>query len=180
MKTSDEIDGWFNFQKTYDFLLSTISNQGIFVECGAWLGKSSAYLCDKAKNDISIFIVDSWLGSNDEINSNHQLAQNQDIYTIFKQNMGNRKFTTIKGFSIEASQSFTDNSCDVVFIDMEHTYDSVSMDIDTWLPKVKKNGYLAGHDYHHDWPGVIRAVDEKLGKENIITMDTCWIYHNNV
>ena len=50
---------------------------------------------------------------------------------------------------------------------MEHTYTAVTKDIDLWLPKVKVGGYLSGHDYSADWHDVVRAVDEKLGKENI-------------
>lgn len=79
MKTYTKIDGWFSHTKTYDFLLSTIPDNGVFVECGAWLGKSSAYLCDSAQNRIKVFIVDSWQGSDDEINTNQKLAQNTDI-----------------------------------------------------------------------------------------------------
>jgi hypothetical protein len=90
--------------------------------------------------------------------------------------MGDRKFDHIQALSSEASLQFENESCDVVFIDMEHTYEAVKNDIDLWLPKVKLGGYLAGHDYSPDWYGVVRAVDEKLGKENIKAAFGCWIY----
>jgi hypothetical protein len=90
-------------------------------------------------------------------------------------NMGTRKFKDIKSLSHESSTQFNDESCDVVFIDMEHTYNAVKNDIELWLPKVKVGGYLAGHDYVKGWGGVIKAVDEKFG--NKITVDqNCWIY----
>jgi predicted O-methyltransferase YrrM len=161
-------------------LLSTIPDNGIFVECGAWLGKSSSYLCDKAKDRVKIFVVDSWQGSKDEINTAHKLATQQDIYSIFLNNMGNRQFTPIKKLSQEAVLDFEDDSCDVVFIDMSHSYEDVLQDIEMWLPKVKTGGYLAGHDYNTYWPGVIQAVNKVFGippNSNLTTQDTCWIYH---
>lgn len=176
MKTTNQIDGWFNYSNTFDFLLSKVPDNGIFVECGAWLGKSSSYLCDKAQDRIRIYIVDSWLGSENELNTTHKLTQTDDIYKLFLENMGDRKFTVIRKLSLNAAQSFKDESCDVIFIDMDHRYEAVKQDIQTWLPKVKAGGYLAGHDYESGWQGVVNAVDELLGKTNILTMDTCWIY----
>lgn len=178
MKQYTDISGWFDYKNTYDFLLSTISDGGVFVECGAWFGKSSAYLCDKAKDRIDVFIVDTWEGSLSDTDATNIIAKKTpDIYSIFLSNMGDRKFKPIKKLSEYAVKEFADNSCDVVFIDMTHTYEQVKQDISLWLPKVKNNGYLAGHDYQKDWPDVIRAVDETFEKNNIRTMDTCWIYH---
>lgn len=177
MKKYTEINGWFDYEKTYDFLLSTMPEDGIFVECGAWLGKSSAYLCDKASLSKTIYIVDSWLGSANEIQSTQKLATKTDIYNTFMNNMGNRNFIPVKMQSDQAVLEFEDESCDVVFIDMEHTYEAVKNDIQMWLPKVKKGGYLAGHDYQSYWPGVIKAVNENFAKDDIICMDTCWIFH---
>lgn len=175
MKSYDEIQGWFGFESTYDFLVSTVPSNGTFVECGAWLGRSSAYLCDIAKDrDINIYIIDTWKGSPSEVNNHHKLATEINLYKAFNDNMSGRNYTAIKEDSIIASGNFADNSLDVVFIDMDHTYDSVCKDIDAWLPKVKESGYLAGHDYMDCWPSVKRAVDDKLGKVDI--MAGCWLY----
>jgi hypothetical protein len=89
--------------------------------------------------------------------------------------MGARTFTPIRGNGIDACMQFADNSCDVVFIDMEHTYDAVKKDISSWFPKVKFGGYIAGHDYVSDWPGVIEAVNESFDKNDIKATNSCWI-----
>jgi hypothetical protein len=178
MKKYTEIDGWFDYKNTYDFLLSKIPDNGIFVECGAWFGKSSSYLCDISQERINVFIVDTWEGSLDENDPTSLLAKKIDnIYDIFLSNMGDRKFNAIKKSSVDASLKFDNNSCDVVFIDMTHTYDQVKQDIKTWLPKVKNGGYIAGHDYQKDWPGVVNAVNDIFGKNNLLLIDTCWIFH---
>jgi predicted O-methyltransferase YrrM len=76
---------------------------------------------------------------------------------------------------LEVVNQFEDESLDVVFIDLTHTYESVKQDIELWLPKVKKGGILAGHDYENDWPEVVKAVDEVFPDKMI--MDNCWIFH---
>ena len=175
MKHYTEIQGWFNYQNTYDFLLSSIPDNGIFVECGAWLGCSSSYLCDKAQDRVKVYIVDTWKGSPDELQTSHRLATIVDIYNIFLDNMGTRKFTPLRMDSYEASQQFEDNSFDVVYIDMTHTYEAVIKDIQYWLPKVKMGGYLAGHDYAEYAPGVIRAVNQNFGSQVKIMDSNSWI-----
>jgi hypothetical protein len=65
--------------------------------------------------------------------------------------------------SIEASEDLEDNSLDFVYIDGNHSYTSVKEDIEAWLPKVKVDGFLGGHDYYFEdtmFKGVIQAVDE--------------------
>jgi predicted O-methyltransferase YrrM len=173
MKTTSQIDGWFNHQAAYDYLLANMSKDGTFVELGAWLGKSSSYLCDKATGQ-NIFIVDSFKGTAEYLDSYYKLAKTDDIYNLFTENMGERKYTAIKATSKAAARKFKAESLDVVFIDLDHSYEAVKEDIKLWLPKVKKGGYIAGDDYHENWKGVIQAVDELLPHATFI--DDCWIY----
>jgi predicted O-methyltransferase YrrM len=176
MKNSNEIDGWFNYEDLFQTLVNQVPNNGTFVEGGAWLGKSSAYLCDLAKDRINVYIVDTWKGSKEEIETAHKLATETDIYQIFLENMGDRKFTPIRKESIEASKDFEDESCDVVFIDMDHSYEAVKQDLIHWFPKVKKGGYIAGHDI--DWPGVSKAINEFFPKEKLQAVSaTSWMFH---
>jgi predicted O-methyltransferase YrrM len=73
----------------------------------------------------------------------------------------------------EAAGLFKDESLDAVFIDADHSYEAVKMDIQNWMPKVRRGGILAGHDYNSAWPGVIRAVNEILPEAEKI--DYCWV-----
>ena len=177
MKQTNQIQGWFDYPNAFKFLVDSVPDGGTFVECGAWLGKSSSFLCDYAKDRVNVFIVDTWKGSQNELNSYHELAVKTDIYPMFLENMGERKFTPIRKTSTEASKDFKDESCDVVYIDMEHTYEAVKEDIEHWLPKVKKGGYLAGHDYVSHTQGVIKAVNEAFTSNKIQTIDHgTWIF----
>jgi hypothetical protein len=58
----------------------------------------------------------------------------------------------IRANSQKASEIFQDESLDFVYIDANHAYDFVVDDINYWYSKVKKGGYLWGHDYISlDW-----------------------------
>ncbi len=68
--------------------------------------------------------------------------------------------------SFAAARYIAGASCEMVFIDAAHDYESVKGDIREWAPKVKINGWLAGDDYgapnevNPIWPGVKKAVHE--------------------
>ena len=49
--------------------------------------------------------------------------------------------------SHQASKMFSDNSLDFVYIDANHSYESVREDLKIWYPKVTNGGYLFGDDY---------------------------------
>lgn len=34
---------------------------------------------------------------------------------------------------------------------------------------------MAGHDYTNGWPGVVRAVDETVGRPNRVYPDESWL-----
>ncbi len=76
-------------------------------------------------------------------------------------------------YSLEAAKQVTDGSLDFVFIDAQHDYDSVRADIAAWRGKVRAGGLLCGHDYVPKFPGVIRAVDEAVGRP-ITGPNDCW------
>lgn len=62
--------------------------------------------------------------------------------------------------SARAARMFDDGYLDWVYIDADHTYESVSADHATWSPKVRKGGIVSGHDYSPEFPGVVQMVDE--------------------
>ncbi len=49
---------------------------------------------------------------------------------------------------------------DFVYIDAGHSYDDVQQDITTWWPLLSARGMLAGHDFDHTHPDIVRAVEE--------------------
>jgi predicted O-methyltransferase YrrM len=109
--------------------------------------------------------IDTWKGSlNEDPHQNDQYVKNGLLYEKFMSNVDRVKhiITPRIGDSIELSKTYEDDSLDFVFIDGDHSYEAVKADIQAWLPKVKSNGLLAGHDY--GWcESVRKAVHEVLG-----------------
>lgn len=66
----------------------------------------------------------------------------------------------IQKVSEEAVNDIADDSLDLVFIDAKHDYEYVKKDITIWIPKLRKSGFMSGHDFCDAHPGVIRAVNE--------------------
>jgi len=63
----------------------------------------------------------------------------------------NRAFM-IRALSNQVLDLFEDESLDFIYIDGNHTYNSVKEDMELWFPKLKKGGLFAGHDYlRMDW-----------------------------
>lgn len=80
--------------------------------------------------------------------------------------------------SVRAARALSDEKFDLVYIDGNHSYESVKEDIAAWLPLVKSGGWIAGHDYNSiEFPGCVRAVDEAFGKPHKIYQDNSWAVH---
>jgi len=81
----------------------------------------------------------------------------------------------MKGYSKEESKKIENGFLDFVYIDSNHKYENILEDIKTWLPKIQSNGMIGGHDYGY-LDGIMKAVDEIFGKENVETFeDMSWL-----
>lgn len=176
------IEGWFNMEKQYLELLNATPEGGVFVELGCYKGKSTSFIgveIQKQKRDINFFVFDSFEGATNSNDANEVKAYNgikniEQTYLESIAPIGN-KIQTIKSLSHEAAEYFEDGSVDCLFIDAGHSYEAVKKDIDCWLPKMKPNGIMAGHDYTA-WIGVNQAVQEKFGTPHKVEND-CWFIY---
>lgn len=77
----------------------------------------------------------------------------------------------IKATTTEAAKHVPEGSLDFVFIDADHAADAVRADILNWRSKVRRGGWLIGHDI--DWPSVRQAVESLLPQYRI-GPNVCW------
>ena len=61
-----------------------------------------------------------------------------------------RNAEIIEKFSGDAVKDIPDNCLDFVYIDGDHSYDFVMLDIIVWGRKVRKGGIVSGHDYFYN------------------------------
>jgi predicted O-methyltransferase YrrM len=142
-----------------------------------WNGKSNRrYYLDWLIKEHNIKVI-AEVGVRDGRTTFYLLEQNPDlvIYAIdksisefynneIKQRYGNR-LIPIEALSTDGAKRILDNSLDLVFIDADHSYEWVKKDIAAYKPKLKKGGWLTGHDI--DFPGVNRAVNEVIVKYDV-------------
>jgi predicted O-methyltransferase YrrM len=132
------------------------NNFQVMIEVGIDTGKTTFHLLDTIPN-LTIYAVDTDISK---------------FYTTsVKEKYGDR-LVPIQGYSFQVVDQFADNFADIIFIDADHSYESVKKDILKYTPKLKKDGLLTGHDI--DYPGVNKAVKELI-KEFDVGPNFVWI-----
>tara|TARA_Y100001938_G_C8098620_1_gene439945 strand:+ start:5115 stop:5762 length:648 start_codon:yes stop_codon:yes gene_type:complete len=122
--------------------------EGKAVEIGCWKGRATcAFKYQIPKDQFDLYCVDPFLGS-----SEHKaLLNGASTRKEFEKNLKDRglldSVSILEKYSSEAAKEFDDESLDIVFIDAEHDYDNVKLDILSWTPKLKSGGLIIGHDY---------------------------------
>ncbi len=175
ISTWRDIPGFFDFQDVYDLAVAEAKHGARFVEVGTFLGKSAVYMVQailRAQKYIELFVVDSW-GQDDWAQSEYGTPDpppGPELSGLSHWEAFSKCIFALEGLirplretSLRAAGHFEEASLNFVFIDADHSYESVNADIEAWLPKVKPGGILAGHDYGVPlWPGVKQAVDERF------------------
>lgn len=79
------------------------------------------------------------------------------------------KFSDKIVFIKKLSEDAVDNipKLDFCYIDANHSYKHVKKDIELYYPKIKKGGFIGGHDFHINDIGVIYAVLEFVKENNL-------------
>tara|TARA_B110000438_G_scaffold57619_1_gene57652 strand:+ start:1591 stop:2268 length:678 start_codon:yes stop_codon:yes gene_type:complete len=137
-------------------LISQIKKNSIIAEIGVWKGSFSKIIFDNCK-PTKLILVDAWIfnknirGCAPQSKGIDPLNQYyfDDAYKETKLKL--KHFSNVmifKSTSKEVSKKFKDNYFDYIYIDAEHSYSAVKQDLECWFPKLKKNGYIFGDDYH--------------------------------
>jgi hypothetical protein len=132
------------------------------VEVGSYMGESMEIFANSGIFK-KIFCIDPWI-DNDSTTSN--VSESEKFFDIKKS-----KFDfveKIKKTSLDASNMFEDLSVDMVYIDAEHTPEAVKQDILCWLPKIKINGYISGHDWEFKNGILQNSIKECIGNPDYI------------
>lgn len=118
------------------------------VEIGVNRGKYAAFIASVKPK--SLYLIDIWdkSGNGFAMRSAYSVQGQKEAYQKAVKAMKPYDFVKfMKAWSVEAASRFKDNSLDFVYIDADHAYDACQKDMDAWWPKVKKGGWMCGHDY---------------------------------
>ena len=151
------------------------------VEVGVLRGEFSAQLLKDWNG--TLYLVDAWKHLDDYRDaSNGDDITHEANYQFVKQRFArNPNVVIFRSLSAEAANSFQTGSLDWVYLDANHSYEAVKVDLEAWYPKVRIGGIIAGHDYI-DAPnhiagnfGVKSAVREFFAGGNIHEYPDWWV-----
>jgi hypothetical protein len=127
-------------------------------ELGIWYGETFFELLRRIP-ELNMIGVDDWR-TNDQVPPHHedQSVNRRTVHALLPP-YANRA-TIIEKDTLKAAERMRNGSLDFVFIDADHGYDAVVCDIGAWMPKIRRGGFLVGHDY--DWESVRCAVNDCL------------------
>ncbi len=134
---------------------SWLAAQGIKTgaEIGVAAGEYSLPLCNALEGPI--YLVDPWKTYPKSIyNDMANVVQVEHdmrfryVNSFIKARGLNAK--TMRMTSAEAAEEFEPASLDFVYIDANHGYEFVIIDLEAWWDKVRPGGFVCGHDFSSD------------------------------
>ena len=135
-----------------------LNKNSIVLEIGSYNGISTSLFAFYAKE---VYAIDVWFSPK---------LKNEIIPTY-------NNIIFIGGSSVSVIPTLENNYFDMIYIDGDHSYDTVKKDIEFSIPKLKKNGYLCGHDYDSNTKNdIYRAVNEILGSPMKVYEDQSWMF----
>lgn len=164
----------FGMRPAIKWLSSQLQEQPVKVaELGVFKGLNAERFLSML-NVQELCLVDLWITPQNLIGKYDYDVFYKDVCGRFK-NFPN--VTIIKNDTSSTASQYPDEYFDIVYVDADHEYNGCKKDIESWLPKIKKGGYMVGHDYFRA-EGVKKAVNEIFSNNEIITFDSIGMYDN--
>ncbi|KAB2488081.1 class I SAM-dependent methyltransferase [Priestia endophytica] len=118
----------------------------LVVELGTQYGVSFFSFCQAVKDgglSTSCHAIDTWEGDP------HSGLYDKNVFNVVKK-IADKYYPNIAKLVPskfdDAVDSYQDQTIDILHIDGYHTFEAVSHDYETWLPKVSTNGIVLFHD----------------------------------
>jgi len=155
-----------------------------FAELGVYEGSTTFHLLRNCPGIKEYWAVDPWRKVEEKewgwrFRHREQIVWDEMYKTLCKTMISFPSLKVLRMPNLEAVSFFPDGYFDFIYIDTSHFYQDTLDEIKAWLPKVRKGGFLGGHDYgttntYH--MGVTKAVDEIFGPwPNIkLSRDMTW------
>ncbi len=147
-----------------------LSEDIVFVEIGVLFGGSSLVMMQALKDSgiqrkiLAIDPLDSYYGENEDPITLLPITRNNVLVNVSSANLSTKNFTLISTLSQlpQTVGSLRDVEIGVIYIDGDHSYEGVKRDWDNYSPLVVQGGYVLIDNYHDDYEGIDRFVDEEV------------------
>ena len=155
-------------------LLERMPKGGVCVEIGVWTGDFSArilevteprllHLVDPWRYEASEAYAGAWYAGGRAKNQADMDDVHAGVIERFAKEIGDGRIAVHRAPSVDAAARFDDGSLDWIYVDGNHFYEFVKLDLAVWGPKIRSGGFMAGDDYGSGgwWKGGVKqAVDE--------------------
>lgn len=122
------------------------------IEIGSFEGTYSKYILENWPGHL--YLVDVWrkLDYTEYTDGSNKPNAKKIINNVFDNLSGfEDRSTIIRTTSEQAVSIFRDNFFDFIYIDANHKYKYVIIDLILWYPKLRPGGIMAGHDFIADY-----------------------------
>jgi predicted O-methyltransferase YrrM len=170
----EDVYGWFSYDYIYKDIVQQAEEGSLFVEIGAFQGRSTAYMCVEIANSGKKITFECI----DPMSATPNYEESQRLNPHEWEGYGVEKFTErmapVKDYyklhqigSVEAVALYEDASIDFIMIDGDHSYEGVYNDVKNFLPKMRSGGLMVGDDAFV--PEILQAAKDAAVNLNVET-----------
>ena len=119
-------------------------------EIGVYRGDFAKEVLKKSQSITHYIMVDPWRNLaawNKPWNKNDDTFNVYYQETLDKTEFAKEKIQVLRGMTTEVIDQIKDESCDLVYVDGDHTLKGITIDLINLWPKVKSNGFILGDDF---------------------------------
>ncbi len=121
-------------------LIAKMPKNAVVAEIGVYKGDFSKIILDTS-SPFKLHLIDVWTGNQ------YPSYLYEEVKTRFHREIQRKQVEINRGLSIDVVNNFPDNYFDWIYLDTVHSYNYTINELQSFLPKMKKNGIIAGHDY---------------------------------
>lgn len=152
-----DIQGWM-LEDSLEWLYERACGARLIIEVGCWYGRSTAALLNGMPDFGRLVAVDPWQDGGEYVDAEKAY---HNFKSLFKRDIDNGRLIVMRMESRAAFEMLAEDTFDFVFIDGDHSYETVYQDIRHGMLALMEGGIISGHDYDTE-AGVTEAVDEAL------------------
>lgn len=161
-------------KERFNQFVQQLPKDAVVAEIGVQEGTFARFIVMHA-HPKKLYLIDCWEHQDPQIfddpDANVEQSKQDKIYNDVKRKFeSNPNVVVLKKYSPQAASLFKDEYFDWIYIDSNHAYEAVKADLDAWWPKVKRGGYMCGHDYiafdRHGF-GITQALNEFMRDHNL-------------
>jgi hypothetical protein len=126
------------------------TNVQTMVEVGVWKGDFAREILEHCEKLEKYYMIDPWATLpdwNKPFNVDTKMFEEVYAEAMKKVAFASEKVIVLRGRTKEVIEKIPEESLDFAYIDGDHTLRGITIDLIRLLPKIKKNGLIAGDDF---------------------------------